>query len=258
MKAGTRGSVRSLPRRRKTSLVTRVRPFWILWIVVAGLLIWGGVWLAQSPWFRVTQIAIDVPAGSPVSTGDVRTAAAVPSGANLWLLDTGAIAGRIEAIPYVDHATIARAQFPRPELDLTISVRRPAACVVSAGDAVTIDATVRVLQTGCATPNLTAIDGAGASLPPPGKTITGAAISSLVADAKALAGANLAIRQLGRDRWGGLVAVDATGVTIEFGSDADLARKAALVRPVRNGVESKRPIRAIDLRAPGTPTVEFR
>ena len=43
-----------------------------------------------------------------------------------------------------------------------------------------------------------------------------------------------------------------------FGSDDDLAQKAALIGPVRAGVGSSRIIRAIDLRSPGTPIVDFR
>lgn len=258
MKAGTRAGVRGVPRRRKRSLAARARPFWILWIAVAGLLVWGGVWLAQSPWFRVGAATIDLPAASPVSRDEVGSAAAIAPGTNLWLLDTGGITRRIEAIPYVDLATVSRAQFPHPALELGITVRRPAACVASGGDVVTIDATMRVLQTGCATSNVPSIQAGDAAVPAPGKRIVDGAVAGLVADAKILADANLGVRALSRDRWGGLVAVDVTGVTLEFGEDADLARKAALVGPVRHGVGTKRPIRAIDLRAPGTPTVEFR
>ena len=83
------------------------------------------------------------------------------------------------------------------------------------------------------------------------------AADAFLADAKTLSDANLAVRRVARDRWGGLEAVDVTGVVIHFGSDADLVKKAALVEPVRK-VVAKRRIRAIDLRAPGTPIVEFR
>ena len=80
----------------------------------------------------------------------------------------------------------------------------------------------------------------------------------LLADAKILSDANLGIRSLGRDRWGGLEAVDASGVRLMFGADEDLAQKAALIGPVRAGVGRARTIRAIDLRSPGTPIVDFR
>jgi len=258
VKAEARSGARSLPRRRKPSLVARARPFWILLLVVAALLVWAGIWLARSPWFRVSNVTIDVPAGSPVSRDRVSAVAAIAPDANIWLLDTGGIARRIEAIPYVDRATISRSQFPHPALDIAIAVRSPSACVSAGGQDVTIDATARVLQAGCAAPALPSIEAGNVAVPAPGGSIVDGEITGLLADARILADARLDIRRLSRDRWGGLDAVDATGVTLEFGDDADLAKKAALVQPVRNGIGTRRPIRAIDLRAPKTPTVEFR
>ena len=247
-----------LPRRRKPSLVARVRPFWILVVIVVGLLAWGGMWLAQSPWFRVARVGIDLPLGSPVSREQVRAAASIALGANVWLLNGGAIRTRIEAIPYVDRAGVHRGQFPQPFVELSITVRRPTACVRAAEGEVTIDAAARVLQAGCAAPTVARIEAGPATVPPPGGTIADPEIGRLLADARTLADASLALRSLRRDRFGGLEAVDVTGVVLKFGDDADLARKAALVEPVRTGVGTKRPVRAIDLRAPGTPTVEFR
>jgi hypothetical protein len=115
-----------------------------------------------------------------------------------------------------------------------------------------------VLQAGCAAPAVARIDAGAATVPLPGGTIADPDVGRLLGDARTLADANLAVRSLGRDRFGGLEAVDVTGVTLKFGDDADLAKKAALVEPVRAGIGTKRPIRAIDLRSPGTPTVEFR
>ena len=122
----------------------------------------------------------------------------------------------------------------------------------------TIDATTRVLQDGCAATASTRIDAGTAPLPAPGGSIGDPDVARLLADAKTLADAGVAVGQLGRDRWGGLQAVDVTGVVLRFGDDTDLAKKAALVGPVRAGVGTQRPVKAIDLRAPSTPTVEFR
>ena len=245
-------------RRRKPSLIARVRPFWIVALLLAALLGWGVAWLAHAPWFRVTRVGIDVPLTSPVSRDDVRRAAAIPPGANVWLLNTHAIAGRIEAIPYVDRASVRRGQFPQPLVELAITVRRPTACVRAGAREVTIDARSRVLQNGCAAPSTARIDAGAAQLPGPGGTLSDPGIARLLHDAGTLADASVAVRSLGRDRWGGLQAVDAAGVLLRFGDDADLASKAALLRPVRAGIGTKRPLKAIDLRAPGTPIVEFR
>jgi hypothetical protein len=257
MSSSARARPRSLAR-RKPSLGARIRPFWILGSLAALVLLAAGVWLAQAPWFRIARLDVSVPLGSPVSRDDVRAAAQIRLGSNLWLLHPGHIARAIEAIPYVDTASVGRTQFPQPAVDITITVRRPTACVRSRDGVVTIDAAWRVLQTGCALRAAARIDARAATVPAPGGTIVDPDLAHLLADAKLLADANLDVRSLGRDAWGGLVAVDATGVTLQFGDDADLARKAALVMPVRAGVGSGRSVRAIDLRAPQTPIVDFR
>ncbi len=245
-------------RRREPSLLARIKPFWIFVLVLVGLAGWGGAWLAQSPSLRVARVGVDVPLASPVTRDQVRAVAGITRETNVWLINTREAAARIEAIPYVDRAMIHRGQFPQPFVELAISVRRPTACVRAGGGAVTIDATARVLQTGCAVPSLPRIDAVRAQVPAPGATISDPEVGRLLADAKVLADANVGVRSLGRDRWGGLEAVDVTGVRLEFGPDGDLAGKAALVAPVRRGIGRKRPVRAIDLRAPATPIVEFR
>ena len=260
MKTGTgdtRTRPRAAPRRRKASLGARIKPFWIFLVVLVALIGWGGAWLAQSPWFRVTRVAVDTPLASPVSSNAVRAAAGISRETNVWLIDTRAAARRIEAIPYVDAAAIRRGQFPKPFVELAITVRRPSACVRSGGVDETIDKTARVLQAGCPSAALPRIDAGQATVPEPGGTIADPEVARLLADAKTLTDANLAVRRVARDRWGGLEAVDVTGVLIEFGADDDLVKKAALVEPVRKGVANRR-VRAIDLRAPGTPIVEFR
>ena len=258
MSTGARPRSRALPRRRKPSLAARIRPFWIFAIVLVGAIGWGGAWLAQSPWFRVERVGIDVPLASPVTRDQVRRAASIASDANVWLLNPRAMTTRIEAIPYVDTASVHRGQFPKPFVELAITVRRASACVRAGGRDVTIDATSRVLQAGCSAPSLAHFDAGRASVPAPGGTIADPEVAKLLGDAKTLADANVAVRSLGRDRWGGLEAVDVTGVTIKFGDDGDLDKKALLVEPVRAGIGTKRPVRAVDLRAPGTPVVEYR
>jgi len=258
LKSDARSRPRTLPQRRKLSLAARVRPFWIVGLVLLALIAWGGTWLARSPWFRVTRVGIDVPLASQVTREQVRATASIPRDANVWLLSPGAIAQRIEAIPYVDRAAVHRGQFPAPFVELGITVRRASACVAAAGREVTIDATARVLQLGCAPDVLSHVEVGPGRLPAPGASITDPDVARLLGDAKTLADANLLVRTVRRDRWGGVEAVAADGVTLRFGDDGDLAKKAALVQPVRNGIGAKRAIRAIDVRAPGTPIVEFR
>src|SRR6202163_4984631 len=158
-------------RRRKASALARIKPFWIFAIILAGLIAWGGAWLAQSPWFRVTRVGIEVPLASPVSRDTVRAAAGISRDANVWLINTRAAARRVEAIPYVDGAEIRRGQFPKPFVELAITVRRPTACVSGGDDGdVTIDGTARVLQAGCAAAALPRIEAGKAAVPAPGGT----------------------------------------------------------------------------------------
>jgi hypothetical protein len=226
--------------------------------MLAAVLVAAGAWLARAPWFRIAHVSVNLPLEAPVSRESVLAAAAIVPGANVWLIDPAAAVRRIEAIPYVQAAQLRRTQFPQPAVELDVTLRRPTACVRTAAGTVSIDATARVLQTDCVLAAAAWIDAGAATVPPPGGTIADPDLSRLLADAATLAGAGLSIRSVGRDRWGGLEAVDVTGLILRFGSDDDLARKAALVEPVRAGIGRSRPIKAIDLRAPETPTVEFR
>ena len=85
--------------------------------------------------------------------------------------------------------------------------------------------------------------------------LRGSQLAVRPADARTI-GAQIPVRIVRRDRFGGLQAVDTHGVLLEFGADADLPAKLALVEPIRRSAGG-RPLRAIDLRAPATPVIEF-
>jgi hypothetical protein len=247
---------KALRRRTKRSLAGRIRTLWVLAALALVVVLALGAAVANAPQLRVRSVDAIVPSGGPLTKRVVLAAARIDPGANLWLLDTGAIRRRLEALPYVATAAVHRAQFPRPAVSLEVTLRRPAGCVRSAGGTVTIDATARVLQTGCVSASLPLVEsGTGPSVAP-GATLTAPQIDRLLADARAI-GRHVSVRIVRRDRFGGLEAVDSRGVLLQFGSDADLPAKLALVEPIRNSVAHGRPLRAIDLRAPTTPVVEF-
>jgi hypothetical protein len=247
---------RALRRRTKPSFGARLRALWVVAALAALVLLAAGIAIANAPQLRVRGIEASVPAGGPVSRGDVIAAARIDPDANLWLLDTGGIRSRIEAIPYVAVATVRRSQFPQPTVALDVTLREPTECLLVAGRALTIDATARVLQTGCAAPLLPRVVVAGVAAVAPGAVLSGPEVDRLLADTRAI-DAHIPIRLVRRDRFGGLEAVDARGVLLRFGADDDLAQKIALVEPIRSGAAHGRPLRVIDLRAPGTPVVEF-
>jgi hypothetical protein len=250
-------SVRTARRRRsRPSLVVHVRTFWVLaalGIVAAAAIV---VAFIDAPFLRVRAITATVPIGSPVRSDDVLAAARVTPDANLWLLDTGAMRKRIAAIPYVLDVHSSRRQFPEPAIAFVVTLRLPTGCVRTEQGVVTIDALARVLQTGCVANNLPFVDAGDQPAPPPGEILTTPNIDRLLADAKAI-GAVVPVRIVRRDRFGGLEAVDTDGVILRFGADDDLAAKLALVDPIRRSTAAAKTVRAIDLRAPDTPVVEF-
>ncbi len=243
-------------RRSRPSLAVRVRAFWVVALLIAVAAAAVAIAFVEAPQFRVRTVTATVPPASPVQRDAVLAAARVPADANLWLLDTGAMRRRIEAIPYVLDASAHRTQFPQPSIAFDVTLRVPTGCVRTANGIVTIDAVARVLQTGCAARTLPLVDAGGDPAPAPGAILTTPEIDRLLADAKAI-GAQVPVRIVRRDRFGGLEAVGADGVILRFGADDDLATKLGLIDPIRRSTAGGKKLRAIDLRAPDTPVVEF-
>jgi hypothetical protein len=243
-----------LRRRTKPSLAVRLRAFWLFAALAAFAVFALGVTFANLPQLRVRSVDASVPPG-PLARDAVLAAAHVDPGANLWLLDTGALRRRVEALPYVATATVRRAQFPLPAVAIEVTLREPAECVRTGAGTVTVDGVARVLQAGCASALLPLVEAGGAAAAP-GDTLSAPGTATLLADTRAIA-AHVRVRLVRRDRFGGIEAIDARGVLLRFGDDADLPAKVALVEPIRAGAGRGRPLRAIDLRAPTTPIVEF-
>jgi len=244
-------SVRPLRRRSKRSLATQIRIVW----VIALLALVAGAGLAYAlitaPQFRVTAVETHIE-GRTIARGDVLARAQIGAGENIWLIRTHAAAARIDAIPYVLDARVER-RLPAT-IAITVTQRSPIACL-GVRAPLTIDASLRVLADGCVRPDLVRID-APVPAARPGATIQDPNLAGLVRDTLTLASAGLTLRSASRDPFGGLAAVDTTGVQLLFGDDADLAAKAALVGPIRQA--AKRPLRSVDVRAPATPVVSYR
>jgi hypothetical protein len=66
-------------------------------------------------------------------------------------------------------------------------------------------------------------------------------------------------RAVAFDKYGELVATLRNGITVQFGDDADLEKKAPLVDPILSQIAAgRRPVKSLDLRAPSTPVVVYR
>jgi cell division septal protein FtsQ len=245
----------ALRRRRKPSLAVRLRVGWVFILLILGAASYAGYVLATLPALRVHAIDVRLD-GSAVSEPEVLRAAAIDRSRNVWLLDTASIERRIEAIPYVDRATIRR--IPPARLVIDVTEREPAACVRRSARSVTVDERRRVLQTGCARPGAIVVALQAGALGLPGSILEAPELPALLGDARALRAAEIDVRSVAADRFGQLIATQSNGVVLLFGSDADIAQKAKLVAPVLAAARGGRTIRAIDLRAPATPTVEYK
>jgi cell division septal protein FtsQ len=229
--------------------------FWIV-IVIVVVAIAAGVYVVSTlPQLRVRAVNVQIESNR-LNEGEILGAARIDRTANAWLIDTGAAERRIEAIPYVRSAHISRT-LPA-DLSIAVTARVPVACLHSGARVVTIDDAPRILQDGCVDATLARITIAPASLGAAGTIAADPSIGGLVADSHTLAEAHVALVSVSRDTFGGLVALDRSGVSLLFGSDTDLAQKAALVNPIRAAVAKDRRVKSIDLRAPATPIVDFK
>lgn len=243
-------------RRSRPSLVARLRRFWLLGAVVASLALVVAYALATAPMFRLHDLAVTGLAH--VSRADVVARAAIDPHANVWLLDRSAIAHRIEELPYVATARVHRR--PLGNLWLEITERAPDGCVRSRGGAaLTVDARDRVLERGCAPALALAYELRAATDVSAGHYIRDPELATLQDDARALGARGDRFRALRHDPYGGLEADLPGGVRVRFGDDRDLDRKHRLVGPILAQLgERAGSVRAIDVRAPSTPVVEFR
>jgi cell division protein FtsQ len=245
------------PRRRRSrpSLAARVRTFWLLGAVAAVALASAGWTLATLPAFRLASLTVTGLAH--VTRAEVVRRAAIDPHDNVWLLDRAAIERRIEAIPYVDRARVHR----RPLANVWIEVveRSPDGCVRASSETpVTVDASARVLETGCAA-TLPIYRLHAASHAVPGAFLRDPELAALQRDARLLAAAGAHVRELRHDAFDELEVVMPGGLAVRFGDEDDLARKERLIGPILAQLGARAAdVRAVDLRAPATPVVEYR
>jgi cell division protein FtsQ len=240
-------------RRSKPSLADWIRRFWVLAIFALFALAYGA-WLGiNASYFRVKHL--EVSGLHRVTRGEVSSHAQISARSNIWLFDTGAIARRVEAIPYVLTARVHRALPATVRLEVT--ERIPDGCVrTDDGAELTIDATRRVLERGCLAAAVVYLPRAVDDTEP-GKFIDDTDLAALQKDARILAASGEPLTDFSHDKYGQLEARLADGIRIRFGDEEDLERKRRLIGPVLASIGNRLAgVTAIDLRAPGTPVVE--
>jgi cell division septal protein FtsQ len=241
-------------RRSKPSLRSRLRTFWVLGAFVLFALVYLGWLVVQAPLFRSQ--GLQITGNQRVPRAEIVARAQFDPHANVWLLDTHALERRVEAIPYIAHAHLAR-RLPAVTR-LEISERAPAGCVRGDGFDVTIDASGRVLEEGCSGgPSF--ILRALTNEPAPGAFLTDPGLAQLQRDARQLAADGRHLSDFSLDSFGQLEATLPDGIRLRFGADDDLGRKERLIDPILAALGPRvATVSAIDLRAPGTPVVEHR
>jgi hypothetical protein len=231
-----------------------VRKFWLLGALAAVALAWGAWTVAGLPLFRLSSLAIT--GLDRVPYADVAMRAAIDPRANVWFINRRAIEQRIDAIPYV--ATAAVHVRPPASVWIDVTERVPQACVRDgAGAAFLVDASLRVLETGCLHPELTYLVRSRLDARP-GTFLNDPELRALVADAQSLAAGDDRYRAFAHDPFGQLEATLQDGILVRFGDDDDLDGKQRLIGPILAELGPRAgAVRAVDLRAPAAPVVEF-
>jgi cell division protein FtsQ len=113
----------SAARRRARALarLTRRAAVAALFLAGAGVVLAGARWVITSPRFAVA--AVEVRGASRVPVPRILAAAAIAPGANLWTLDSGAVAARVASLPEIRRADVVR-ELPN-RVTIVVEERRP-------------------------------------------------------------------------------------------------------------------------------------
>jgi cell division septal protein FtsQ len=231
----------------------------LLIILAAGAIGYAAVVAAADPRFALADVGVR--GAHRATIDDIRAAAALPAGRNIWLLNTAAARRRIEAMPWIASATIERG-WPN-QVAIAVTERVPAARVALAFQQyVLVDADGRVLGD--------ADDNADQALPvlavqplPPGAGTAGTllaatAVGDALATAKALTALGVHVTEIQTEPVMGISAFTDANVRVVFGDLEDLARKVALYDAIRKRITQPDAVEYVDVRSIAAPTVQYR
>jgi cell division protein FtsQ len=218
--------------------------------VIAG----GFLFAAVYPGFEPKHIA--VLGNRRVSRNEILARAAIAPHESIWIQNTGAMARRIAAIPYIATASVRRV--PPATLRIRVTERAPFAVLQSGAAEALVDHSLRVLEpAGDDAPLPLLIVAPGTALTP-GAFAQGGGAIELRGVYDALVTAQLAPLELRFDRFGGIVATLHGGLRLLLGSPGDLAQKLRLARAILAQLVNGRRVAAVDLRAPSAPVLVYR
>ena len=242
----------------RSALLRRVGLF-ALTLAAAALLSYGGMLLAADPRLALGDVVVSGARRTPAA--DVINAAALPSGRNVWLLNTGAAARAVETLPWIGSARVERGW---PNL-VTISVveRAPAARVrLDAGADMLVDQDGRVLGPASldadqALPLLRVTP-----LPPDagtaGAQLGGTSIGDALDAARQLAALGVHMTEIRSERVMGFSAITSAGLRVVFGDLDGLAGKVALFDAISKHIAQPQTVEYVDVRSTAAPTVQYR
>jgi cell division protein FtsQ len=247
--------MRVKPRRRRRSLAARMRPFWMPIGAGTALVVVGLALAATWPGFRPTRIA--VVGNQRVSRGEILARAGIAPHLSIWLENTGAIAGRIAAIPFIATATVHR--IPPATLTIVVTERAVFATLRSGANAAVVDRALRVLESASddqVRPVLVVAPGLDLL---PGEFVRTRPAVELRDAYETMSARRIVPVEVGFDRFGGLVVTMDGGLRLLLGGQSDLGQKLTLADAILSQVVgSQRRVAAIDLRAPATPVLVYR
>ena len=231
-------------KRRRTTPVQRLRPFWFLIAIVLALLVAGGYLFSLSHTFYPHTIVVS--GNRVVSKDAIMGAAQIELDRNIWLQNTAAMTKRIEAIPFIDTAVIHR-HLPGA-INIDVTERTPFAVLDDGGSRALVDRRMRVLRPAgpddAALPVLVVRDGQSAPA------------LAIALDAALIA--HLDPASFNFDKYGDVEMTLRGGVRVYFGDPSTVAQKVTLVQPILAKVErGNRKVAALDLRAMTTPVVVY-
>jgi cell division septal protein FtsQ len=260
---------RSAGRSRRGSRNAIVR-FVIALAVIAALVgaAYAGVRASQDPRLALGQV--DVSGCSRSSSADVLAAAALPQGSNIWLLDTKSAVERIEALPWVNSASVTRA-WPN-QVRVSVVERRPAArldvpAIASGEEPVAgralLDAQMHVLAVGPDDPRdealpLLKVAGISVSAVSAGADLSKTGVAAAYAAYRTLQASGLVVRSVDIGEATGIGVETADDLRVLFGAPDGLAQKVQLYRIIAVKIASPRNVAYVDLRSARAPTVLFR
>ncbi|MBV9027457.1 MAG: FtsQ-type POTRA domain-containing protein [Candidatus Eremiobacteraeota bacterium] len=242
-------------RRRKRSVVARLRPFRIAMAFAGSAIVAAAVFLALWPGFWPHNVVVI--GNRRVSTAEILAAARIAPHLSIWTQNTRVITRRIEAIPYIGTASIQR--IPPASIRVNVSERAPFALVSSGSVRVLVDRSLRVLAPaeGDEMP-LVFVLRPGTSLAA-GAFVTSEPATEMRSAYDGMRQQGLEPVRLALDRFGGLEVTLSNGIRILAGPATDLEKKIRLVTAILAQVgDERRRIAAVDVRAPATPVLVYR